>query len=162
MEVVEGHGAMAVMTTWHGNKSLADSFWQCFHATALSSTDGLEPISIVCTDLDGLDRSEELQAYLQEFGQGWIPGCNLKHEVWEDEEGLTTLCLADARGDACRALLEPGSRLIHTIYAASHYEVMQRYYDFMNWGHYTTEYEVDREPYPSLDLAESPDAENRS
>lgn len=160
MEVLEGHNHRDVITTWHQHESLADTFWQCFHATALPSTDVREPTSIVCTDLDGIDRSVALKAYLQEFEQGWIPGANLRHEVWEDAEGLTTLCLADARGDACRALLETGSRLIHTFYAASRYAAMQRYYALMDWGDYTTDFEVDKEPYPSLDRAGSPEAEN--
>ena len=72
---------------------------------------------------------------------------SVKHELWEDLEGLTTLCLADERGDDCRKLLEPGSKLIHTFYASSHYDAMTIYYKFMDWGIYTTEFEIDKQPY---------------
>lgn len=69
---------------------------------------------------------------------------SFKHEVWEDLEGLTSMCLADERGDDCRKLLEPNSKLIHIFYASSHYEAMTIYYKFMNWGTYTTEFEIDK------------------
>ncbi|MEH8018573.1 hypothetical protein MN202_15120 [Rheinheimera muenzenbergensis] len=36
----------------------------------------------------------------------------MKHELWMDEEGLGTFCLAGERGDDARALLEPGSKLV--------------------------------------------------
>ncbi len=71
----------------------------------------------------------------------------MKHEIWEDAEGLTTLCLADERGDACRQLLEPGSKLIHTFFASSHYDAMTIYYQFMDWGVYTTKFEADKDRY---------------
>ena len=71
----------------------------------------------------------------------------VKHEVWEDTEGLTTLCLADERGDDCRKLMEVGSKLIYTFYANCHYEAMTIYYEYMNWGVYTTDFEIDKEPY---------------
>lgn len=69
------------------------------------------------------------------------------HEVWIDLEGLTTLCLANQTGDKCRSLLEPGSKLIYTFRASNHYEAMTIYYQFMNWGEYKTEFEIDKQPY---------------
>lgn len=72
------------------------------------------------------------------------------HEVWEDDEGKTMLCFADKSGDESRNLLEPGSKLIHTFLASSHYEAMTIYYKYMNWGVYTTEYEIDKEPYEEI------------
>lgn len=72
---------------------------------------------------------------------------NIKHEVWQDKEGLTTLCLGDERGDDCRKSLEPHSKLIYEFYANSHFEAMTIYYKFMDWGPYTTEFEIDKEPY---------------
>lgn len=75
----------------------------------------------------------------------------VKHEVWSDQKGLFTLCMADERGDNCRELLEPGSTLIHVFYANSHFEAMTIYYEFMDWGVYTTEFEVDKEPYEKKD-----------
>lgn len=71
----------------------------------------------------------------------------VKHEIWKDEEGKTALCFADERGNGCRNLLEPGSKLIHSFYAESHYEAMTIYYQFMDWGVYTTEFEIDKVPY---------------
>ena len=147
MEVVENHLEIGVMTTGANDDILADTFWECFFATCLPETADLDNIKIVCVDLDGVNRTEELQSYLQEFELGWLPSDNFKHEVWEDPEGLTTLCLADERGDDCRNLLEPGSKLIHSFYAESHYAAMTIYYKFMDWGVYTTEFEVDKEPY---------------
>lgn len=147
MEVIEKHAEIGVMTTWHNDETLADAFWQCFFATCLPETSDLDNIKIVCVDLDGVDRKEELKSYLKEFELGWLPSDNIKHEVWEDPEGLTTLCLADERGNDCRNLLEPGSKIIHTFYAESHYEAMTIYYKFMDWGVYTTEFEIDKEPY---------------
>lgn len=70
-----------------------------------------------------------------------------EHEIWEDSEGLTTLCLADERGNDCRKLLDLDNKLIHTFYAKSHYDAMTIYYEFMDWGTYTTTFEMDKEPY---------------
>ncbi len=97
--------------------------------------------------MDGLNRTEELKSYMKEFELGWLPTDNVKHEVWQDHEGLTTLCLADERGNDCRKLLEPGSKLIHEFYANSHFDAMTIYYKFMDWGTYTTEFEIDKQPY---------------
>ena len=72
---------------------------------------------------------------------------NVKHEIWADTDGLTTLCLADERGDACRKLLDTNNKLIYTFYASSHFEAMTIYYEYMNWGIYTTDFEVDKKPY---------------
>ena len=69
------------------------------------------------------------------------------HEVWADEDGLTTLCLADERGNDCRALMKPQSKIIHTFYAGNHYEAMTIYYEYMDFGTYTTDFAIDKEPY---------------
>lgn len=69
------------------------------------------------------------------------------HEVWQDPKGLTELVLADERGDVQRKLLEPGSRIIYTFSANSHFKAMTIYYKFMGWGTYTTIYEQDKLPY---------------
>jgi hypothetical protein len=76
-----------------------------------------------------------------------LPNANVKHEVWEEEGGLKTLCFADERGNGCRNLLAPDSKLIHSFYAESHFEAMTIYYKFMEWGTYTTEFEIDKQPY---------------
>jgi hypothetical protein len=147
METMESHEEIEIMTTWHNDDTLADTFWQCFFATCLPEKADFDNIKIVCTDLDGVDRREELHSYIKEFEIGWLPSDNVKHEVWQDQEGLTTLCLGDERGDGCRNLLEQGSKLIYAFYAGSHYDAMTIYYKFMNWGIYTTEFEIDKQPY---------------
>jgi len=55
--------------------------------------------------------------------------------------------LADERGGDCRKLLEPGSKLIHEFYANCHFDAMTIYYKFMDWRTYTTEFEIDKQPY---------------
>jgi hypothetical protein len=147
METSEDHREIGIMTTFHDNESLADTFWQCFFSTCLPSSADHDNIKIICTDLNGVNRIEELKNYLQEFELGWLPSDNVKHEIWQDKEGLTTLCLAGEQGNDCRELLEPGSKLIHEFYASSHFNAMTIYYHFMDWGEYTTEFEIDKEPY---------------
>ncbi len=73
MEVMEGHSESEVMTTWHNGQTLADAFWQCFHATCLPHNADLDNITVVCTDLDGIDRSAELEEYVKRFKGGWLP-----------------------------------------------------------------------------------------
>jgi hypothetical protein len=147
METMEEHAEIGVMTTWHNDETLADVFWQCFFATCLPETTDFDNIKIVCTDIDGIDRSDDLKAYIKEFELGWLPSDNVKHQVWKDPAGLTTLCLADYRGNDCRNLIEPGSKIIYEFYADSHFDAMTTYYKYMGWGTYTTEFEIDKEPY---------------
>ncbi len=73
---------------------------------------------------------------------------SLKHELWEDPEGLNTFCLAGPDGAGARGLLPAGSKLIWTVDAGSCFEAMTRYYTQMGWGEYTTDQEWDRQPYP--------------
>lgn len=73
MQTQENHPAIEVMTTWHNDKSLADTFWQCFFANCLPETADFGKLTIVCTDLDGLDRKAELVNYLNQFEKGWLP-----------------------------------------------------------------------------------------
>lgn len=69
------------------------------------------------------------------------------HELW-DSENEQTFCLAGPHGDGARRLLEPGSRMVWTIEAATHFEAMTMYYDHMGWGVYTTDFpEIDRQTY---------------
>jgi hypothetical protein len=77
----------------------------------------------------------------------------VKHEVWVDKHGLTALCFADERGNGARKLLDEGSKMIHTIYAESHFEAMTLYYKFMDWGEYETSFEIDKTPYEQLNGA---------
>lgn len=73
METMEQYSEIEVMTTWHNDESFADVFWQCFYATCLPETTDFENIKIVCSDLDGVDRSKELNDYLVRFENGWLP-----------------------------------------------------------------------------------------
>lgn len=62
-----------IATTWHTDETYADTSWQCFFATTLTGCTDFDNISIVCTDLDGINRSGELNEYLNKFREGWIP-----------------------------------------------------------------------------------------
>ena len=48
----------------------------------------------------------------------------LRHELWEDPDGLDTFCFAGPDGDGARDCLPPGSRLVWTVDAASHFDAM--------------------------------------
>ncbi|KPH91296.1 hypothetical protein AMS58_21110 [Pseudoalteromonas porphyrae] len=75
----------------------------------------------------------------------------MKHELWMDEEGLGTFCLSGAHGDDARKLLEPNSKLVWSCEAESHFEAMTKYYKYMGWGKYTTDYpEHDKKTYKEL------------
>ena len=71
----------------------------------------------------------------------------MKHELWKEENGYT-FCLADSMGDRARAMMESHAELIWTVEAESHFEAMTKYYKFMNWGAFKTEFEEDKNPYP--------------
>lgn len=68
-------------------------------------------------------------------------------QIWKNPEGLTELVLANEAGNEQRKLMDPGSKIIHTFYANSHFEAMTIYYSFMNWGEYTTVQKEDKLPY---------------
>lgn len=69
------------------------------------------------------------------------------HELWIGANEQT-FCLAGHLGDDARSLLEPDSRLVWTVEAASHFEAMTKYYGFMGWGDYTSDFpDVDQQPY---------------
>ena len=72
----------------------------------------------------------------------------LIHEVWEDLNGLPGLCLAGPDGDGFRELLDKPARLVRRFKAGSHFEAMTIYYDFLGEGVYTSDFAIDREPYP--------------
>jgi len=73
----------------------------------------------------------------------------LKHELWEEGGGTElTFCLAGPRGDGARKTLGPDAKLIWTVEAESHFEAMTLYHEFMGWGEYKTEWEMDKQPYP--------------
>lgn len=72
----------------------------------------------------------------------------LKHELWDEGDGLWTFCLSGKCGDDARKLLSPNAKLIWTVEAENHFEAMTAYYKFQGWGEYTTDQEWDTKPYP--------------
>ena len=148
METMEDHNKIEVITTWHNNETLLDTFWQCFFSTRLPETADLDNIKIICTDLDGVNRIEELKGCIREFELGWLPSCSVKHEVWQDDSGLISLCWGGKRGDNGRKLLEPDAKLIHEFYANSYFDACTIFFKFMNWGLYKSKNEVlEKQPY---------------
>lgn len=73
MEVMESHAEIDIMTTWHNDQSFADVFWQCFFATCLPDSTDYNNLKIVCLDLDGVNREQELKKKIQRFEDNWIP-----------------------------------------------------------------------------------------
>lgn len=73
MEMMERHNTIEVMTTWHNEETLAKTFWQCFFVTCLPEATDFENIKIICTDLDGVNRCDELKKYINKFESGWLP-----------------------------------------------------------------------------------------
>ncbi len=71
----------------------------------------------------------------------------LEHDIWKDKEGFTMLCLAGELGAEARTLLEPDSEIIHSFEASSHFDAMTKYYEFMDFGKYESEFEFDKTPY---------------
>jgi hypothetical protein len=75
-------------------------------------------------------------------------------ELWQSsgDSIATTVCTVGERGDQCRAMLEPDAKLIWQFEGHSHLDTMQRYYDYMGFGTYTSEWpELDCEPYFKTD-----------
>ena len=73
MVAIEKHPEIETMTTWHTDETLAYTFWQCFFATCLPKNTNQENLTIVCTDLDGINRTAELAEYMNRFKKGWLP-----------------------------------------------------------------------------------------
>lgn len=76
----------------------------------------------------------------------------IKLDIWQNKEGLTSLCFSGDLGEESRTILEPDSKIIHSFYADSHYDAMTKYYQYMDWGVYTTDFEVDKESYDLYEL----------
>lgn len=76
----------------------------------------------------------------------------LKHELWKDIGGEEfseyTFRLVGPRGEGAKNLLSSEAKLIWTVEAFSHFEAMTAYYEFMEWGEYTSDLEWDMKPYP--------------
>jgi hypothetical protein len=71
-------------------------------------------------------------------------------ELWRAEGNsiALTVCEIGPEGEACRNLLEPNAEIIWTFEGYSHIDTMQKYYDYMDWGIYKTDWpELDSLPY---------------
>jgi hypothetical protein len=71
-------------------------------------------------------------------------------ELWQckGDSLATTVCEVGPEGDKCRAMLEPDAKLIWQFEGHSRLDTMQRYYNYMGFGTYHSEWpELDCEPY---------------
>lgn len=84
----------------------------------------------------------------------------IKHDVWKNNEGLTALILSGDLGEEGRQLLEPDYEIIHSFDAESHFDAMVKYYHFMNWGDYETDFEIDKAPYNIEELRKRKERRN--
>jgi len=73
IEISEGIDFINIMTTGSNNELLEDTLWQCFFATCLPKDADFDKISIVCMDIDGIDRKIELTNIIKRFEDGWLP-----------------------------------------------------------------------------------------
>lgn len=69
------------------------------------------------------------------------------HELWKEKDGNQTFCLAGSLGEDARKSLEFGAELVWKVEADSHFEAMTKYYEFMDWGSYKTDFKDDKKPY---------------
>lgn len=75
----------------------------------------------------------------------------MKHELWVESNDEQTFCLSGPQGDEVRALLGTEAKRIWTCEASSHFEAMTKYYKYMGWGEYNTEFpEYDKKHMQSL------------
>ncbi|PCH65356.1 MAG: hypothetical protein COC04_02165 [Gammaproteobacteria bacterium] len=75
----------------------------------------------------------------------------MKHELWVESEDEQTFCMSGKQGESARKLLEPNAKLVWTCEASSHFEAMTKYYVYMDWGEYKSDYpEEDGKTYREL------------
>jgi hypothetical protein len=72
----------------------------------------------------------------------------LMHEIWVDPAGHHTCCLAGPEGDGLRKLSPPGSTLVSTFEAGSHFEAMTVLHAFLKRAPYVSEQEWEQQTYP--------------
>ncbi|MDD5363223.1 MAG: hypothetical protein PHN88_13930 [Ignavibacteria bacterium] len=73
LETQENHNEIDMMTTWHNNESIKDVFWQGCYGLYLPERTDYDKIKIVCMDLDGMNRVDELKSYINDFEAGYNP-----------------------------------------------------------------------------------------
>ena len=73
----------------------------------------------------------------------------MKHELWIDKElDEQMFCLSGPHGEDARAMLGQSADLVWCCDADTHFEAMTKYYNYMDWGIYTTGYpEHDHQTY---------------
>ena len=75
----------------------------------------------------------------------------MTHELWVENDNEQTFCLAGPHGDDARKELQKGAKLVWKCEASSHFEAMVKYYDYMGWGVYKSDYpEQDKQTYEEL------------
>lgn len=72
---------------------------------------------------------------------------SIKHDIWQNDKELTSLCFSGELGEESRSFLEPDFKIIHSFFSNSHFDAMTKYYEFIDWGTYETEFDIDKEPY---------------
>jgi hypothetical protein len=73
------------------------------------------------------------------------------HELWSEPDGLESFCLAGPMGDGQRQLLAPGSNLIWTVEAASHFAAMTMLCNRRGDAAYATDFpEIDKKTYHEM------------
>ena len=71
----------------------------------------------------------------------------VRHDIWKNTEGMTALLFSGELGEEARKALEENYQIIHSFYAVSHFDAMTKYYEYMDWGVYETEFDIDKQPY---------------
>ena len=72
---------------------------------------------------------------------------SIKHDIWKSRDGLTVLCFSGEIGEESRSIVKPDSEVIHSFYADSHFDAMTKYYEYMDWGVYESDFEIDKKSY---------------
>jgi hypothetical protein len=73
LEIDEGYSVIDIMTTGDDDSNLTNSFWECFCATCLPAKTNYDNLKILCADLNGKDRKNELKVNIERFNENWIP-----------------------------------------------------------------------------------------
>jgi len=60
---------------------------------------------------------------------------------------MTALLFSGDLGNEGRSTLDDDYKIVHSFYAESNFEAMTKYYEYMDWEPYTTEFEIDKNPY---------------
>jgi hypothetical protein len=75
----------------------------------------------------------------------------MKHELWIESETEQTFCMAGLHGEPARKHLVPGAKLAWSCEAVSHFDAMTKYYEYMGWGEYKSDFpEQDKKSYVEL------------